>query len=83
MTNGLRELGLQRDDRVAVFLESGSNLAAIFDVSGWGRIRAREPVLRPAQVAYILADCRAVLVTSPERLNLMKREVKGCLHSSM
>jgi acyl-CoA ligase (AMP-forming) (exosortase A-associated) len=79
--NGLRELGLQRDDRVAVFLEKRlETVAAIFGTSAAGGVFVPvNPVLRPAQVAYILADCSVrVLVTSPERLNLMKQELKGC-----
>ena len=81
VANGLRGLGLQRDDRVAVFLDKRvETVATIFGTSAAGGVFVPvNPVLRPAQVAYILADCSVrVLVTSPERLDVMKQELKGC-----
>lgn len=81
VANGLRGLGLERDDRVAVFLEKRvETVAAILGTSAAGGVFVPvNPVLRPAQVAYILADCSVrVLVTSPERLDVMKQELKGC-----
>ena len=81
VANGLRGLGLQRDDRVAVFLDKRvETVATIFGTSAAGGVFVPvNPVLRSAQVAYILADCSVrVLVTSPERLDVMKQELKGC-----
>ena len=81
VANGLRGLGLQRDDRVAVFLDKRvETVAAIFGTSAAGGVFVPvNPVLRPAQVAYIMADCSVrVLVTSPERLDVMKQELKSC-----
>jgi acyl-CoA ligase (AMP-forming) (exosortase A-associated) len=81
VAGGLRGLGLQRDDRVAVFLDKrAETVAAIFGTSAAGGVFVPiNPVLRPAQVAYILADCSVrVLVTSPERLAVMQQELKGC-----
>jgi acyl-CoA ligase (AMP-forming) (exosortase A-associated) len=81
VANGLHGLGLQRDDRVAVFLDKRvETVAAIFGTSAAGGVFVPvNPVLRPAQVAYILADCSVrVLITSPERLAVMKKELKEC-----
>jgi acyl-CoA ligase (AMP-forming) (exosortase A-associated) len=81
VANGLRGLGLQRDDRVAVFLDKRvETVSAIFGTSAAGGVFVPvNPVLRPAQVAYILADCSVrVLITSPERLAVMKKELKDC-----
>ena len=81
VANGLCGLGLQRDDRVAVFLDKRiETVATIFGTSAAGGVFVPvNPVLRPGQVAYILADCSVrVLVTSPERLAAMQEELKGC-----
>jgi acyl-CoA ligase (AMP-forming) (exosortase A-associated) len=81
VANGLRGLGLQRDDRVAVFLDKRvETVAAIFGTSAAGGVFVPvNPVLRPSQVAYILADCSVrVLITSSERLAVMKKELKDC-----
>uniref|UniRef100_UPI00322179F8 acyl-CoA ligase (AMP-forming), exosortase A system-associated n=1 Tax=Intrasporangium sp. TaxID=1925024 RepID=UPI00322179F8 len=78
---GLRALGLDREDRVAVFLDKRlETVAAIFGTSAArGAFVPVNPLLRPAQVAYILADCGVrVLVTSPERLVLLGEELAKC-----
>ena len=59
MANGLRRLGLERGDRVAVFLDKRiETVAGIFGTSAAGEYSCRSTrCCGPAQVAYILADC--------------------------
>ncbi len=67
---GLSSLGLERHDRLAVYLEKRfETVLAFFAASAAGGVLVPvNPVLRPAQVAHILNDCTVkVLVTSPER----------------
>jgi acyl-CoA ligase (AMP-forming) (exosortase A-associated) len=78
---GLSELGLQRAQRVAVFLDKKmETVAAMFGASAAGAVFVPvNPLLRPAQVGYILRDCDVrVFVTSPERLELMRDELAAC-----
>src|SRR5262245_27579522 len=75
------ELGLEREQRVAVFLEKRiETVAAIFGTSAaGGTFVPINPLLRPQQVAHILADCGArVLVTSSERLSLLREVLSAC-----
>ncbi|HEY6312463.1 MAG TPA: acyl-CoA ligase (AMP-forming), exosortase A system-associated [Streptosporangiaceae bacterium] len=77
----LRELGLRRGDRVAVYLEKRiETVTALFGTSaGYGVFVPVNPLLRPKQVAYIMRDCNVrVLVTSPERLTLLREELVEC-----
>ena len=77
----LAELGLEREQRVAVFLEKRiETVAAIFGTSAaGGTFVPINPLLRPQQVAHILADCGArVLVTSSERLSLLREVLSAC-----
>lgn len=70
----LRRMGLVRHDRVAVFLDKRvETVAALFGISAAGGIFVPiNPLLKPQQVGYILADSGArVLVTSAERLALL------------
>ena len=78
--HGLLALGLQRGERVAVYLEKNiENVAAMFGAAAAGGVFVPvNPLLKPEQVAYILADCNVrVLVTSAERL----RQLAGALHA--
>jgi acyl-CoA ligase (AMP-forming) (exosortase A-associated) len=78
---GLRRDGLRRGDRVAVYLDKRlETVAAIFGTScASGAFVPVNPVLRAAQVGYILRDagCR-VLVTSPERYASLEAELGEC-----
>jgi acyl-CoA ligase (AMP-forming) (exosortase A-associated) len=70
----LRQTGLARQERVAVYLEKTlENVVAMFGASAaGGTFVPVNPLLKPEQVAYILADCRVgVLVTSADRLLLL------------
>jgi acyl-CoA ligase (AMP-forming) (exosortase A-associated) len=78
---GLGELGVTREQRVAIFLEKRiETVAAIFGASAAGAAFVPvNPLLRPTQVGYILRDCDVrVFVTSPERLALMRDELDSC-----
>ena len=76
--SGLAALGLRRDDRVAVLLDKRiETVVAIFGTAAAGGVSVPvNPLLKPQQVAYILADCDVrVLVTSSERLRLLTEYV--------
>jgi acyl-CoA ligase (AMP-forming) (exosortase A-associated) len=78
---GLRGLGLRPGQRVAVYLDKRiETVAAIFGASAArGVFVPVNPLLRAKQVAYILADCDVkVLVTTPERLDLLRGELDSC-----
>jgi acyl-CoA ligase (AMP-forming) (exosortase A-associated) len=75
---GLVRWGLNRQDRVAVYLDKRTETV----ISMFGASSARgvfvpvNPLFRAKQVVYILADCDVrLLVTSPERLALLVPEL--------
>ena len=78
---GLERLGLQRGERVAVYLDKRiETVAAIFGTSAAGGVFVPvNPLLRAKQVGYILDDCDArVLVTSADRVELLREELREC-----
>ncbi|MHA4871530.1 acyl-CoA ligase (AMP-forming), exosortase A system-associated [Duganella sp. PWIR1] len=73
--------GLERGERLAVFLEKREEtVAALFGAAAAGGVFVPvNPVLKPEQVAYILADCNVrILVTSRERLNQLVGALAAC-----
>jgi acyl-CoA ligase (AMP-forming) (exosortase A-associated) len=77
----MKGLGVCRGDRVAVYLDKRiETVAALFGTSvGNGVFVPVNPLLRPRQVGYIVRDCGArVVVTSPERLALLREELQEC-----
>ena len=69
--NGLMALGLQRGERVGIYLEKRiETVVASFGAAAAGGVFVpMNPLLRPEQVGFIAQDCGVrVLVTSPERL---------------
>lgn len=77
----LSELGLRRGDRVAVYLDKRiETVAALFGASAASGVFVPvNPLLRPKQVGYIMRDCDVrVLVTSSERLGLLREELEEC-----
>lgn len=77
----LLTLGLQRGARVAVYLEKRpENVSAMFGTAAAGGVFVPvNPLLKPDQVAYILADCNvAILVTSRERLAQLGPALAAC-----
>ena len=78
---GLIDLGIERDERLAVYLEK--RLEAVISLFGattaGGVFVPVNPLLKPEQVTYILADCNVrVLVTSVERLKLLIDVLPQC-----
>jgi acyl-CoA ligase (AMP-forming) (exosortase A-associated) len=77
-------LGLRRrapGERVAVFLEKRiENVAAMFGAAAAGCVFVPvNPLLKPEQVAHILADCNVrVLVTSAQRLAALAPVLAHC-----
>lgn len=79
--SGLRGLSLSRGERVAIYLEKRlETVVALFATSAAGGVFVPvNPVLKPEQVAYILADCNVkVLITSLERLKLLQTVLQFC-----
>ena len=73
--------GLGRGERVAVYLEKRiENVVAMFGAAAAGGVFVPvNPLLKPEQVAYILADCNVrVLVTSIDRLKLLAAALPAC-----
>lgn len=80
-SSGLIGLGLQRGERVAIYLEKRfETVIASFGAPAAGGVFVPlNPLLKPEQVAYILRDCNVrVLVTSPERLALLEAVLAEC-----
>ena len=79
--SGLMNLGLARSERVAIYLEKRfETVIASFGAPAAGAVFVPiNPLLKPEQVAFILRDCNVrVLLTSPERLALMKDVLPAC-----
>jgi acyl-CoA ligase (AMP-forming) (exosortase A-associated) len=80
-TSGLVALGLKRAERVAVYLEKRFEtvVASFGAAAAGGAFVPLNPLLKPEQVGYIVRDCDVrVLVTSPERLELLSETLAGC-----
>ena len=79
--SGLRGLGLQRGERVAIYLEKRFEavIASFGAAAAGGVFVPLNPLLKPEQVAYILRDCNVrVLVTSNERFTLLTKALAEC-----
>lgn len=79
--SGLLALNTGRGERVGIFLEKTIEcVVAMFGASRAGAVFVPiNPILKPAQVAYLLQDCNVrVLVTSSARLQLLEDHVPGC-----
>jgi acyl-CoA ligase (AMP-forming) (exosortase A-associated) len=78
---GLCDRGLQRGDRVAVYLDKRiETVVAIFGTSAAGGVFVPvNPALRQRQVAHILGDCDVrVLVTTRARLEQLGTALASC-----
>ncbi len=79
--NLLLGLGLERFGRVAVYMEKRIDaVVALFGAAAAGGVFVPvNPLLKAEQVAYILQDCNVrILVTTPERLELLRPVLTGC-----
>ena len=80
--DGANSLGLQRFERVGIYLEKRFEtvIASFGAAAAGGAFVPLKPLLKPEQVAYILRDCNVrVLVTSPERLALLSDVLGQCV----
>jgi len=78
---GLRAAGLQRGERVAIYLDKRPEfvIAAFGAAAAGGVFVPVNPLLKSDQVAYILRDCNVrILVTSVERLALLEAILPAC-----
>jgi acyl-CoA ligase (AMP-forming) (exosortase A-associated) len=76
--SGLNRIGLQRGERVGIYLDKRiETVVSIFGTSAGGGVFVPvNPVLKAKQVAYILNDCSVrVLVTTAERLEMLREEL--------
>ena len=81
VAGGLVNWGVRREDRVAVYLDKRvETVTSILGASAaQGVFVPINPVFKARQVAYIMADCNVrLLVTSPERLELLRPELEAC-----
>ena len=79
--SGLLSIGLQRGERVAIYLEKRFEMViASFGAPAAGGVFVPiNPLLKADQVAYILRDCNVrILLTSPERLALLQETLPTC-----
>ena len=78
---GLRRLGVERDQRVAVYLpKQFETVVAMFGAMAAGGVFVPvNPVLKAEQVGHILRDCETqVLVTSADRALLLGETLAEC-----
>ena len=81
LASGLVGLGLQRGERVAIYLDKCiETVVASFGAPAAGGVFVPiNPLLKPEQVGYVMRDCDVrVLVTSPERLSLLDSVLRAC-----
>jgi acyl-CoA ligase (AMP-forming) (exosortase A-associated) len=74
-------LGIQRGERIAIYLEKRvETVVASFGALAAGTVFVPlNPILKPEQVAYILQDCGVrVLLTSPDRLATLRSVLGQC-----
>lgn len=79
--SGVLALGIQRSERIAIYLDKRvETVVASFGATAAGAVFVPvNPILKPEQVAFILQDCNVrVLVTSPERLVLLRDVLSTC-----
>lgn len=81
VASGLRALGVERDQRVAVYLpKQFETVSAMFGAMAAGGVFVPvNPILKPEQVGHILRDCATrVLITSPDRARLLTDTLAEC-----
>lgn len=81
VASGLRALGVERDERVAVYLpKQFETVASMFGAMAAGGVFVPiNPILKSEQVGHILRDCSTrVLITSPDRARLLAETLAEC-----
>ena len=79
--HGFLNNGISAGDRIAIYLPKGfETVISFFAASYVGAVFAPiNPLLKPAQVAYILKDCNVrILITSNDRLNKLNNILENC-----
>ena len=77
----LIQLGVKRNERVAVYMEKRPEaVMSFFGAAAAGAVFVPiNPLLKPDQVAYILRDCDvAIFITTAERLDLLTPSLRNC-----
>lgn len=81
ISSGLIGLGLDRGERVGIFLDKRVEtvVASFATARAGGAFVPVNPILKGEQIGHILRDCNArVLITSPERLPLIAGTLEHC-----
>ena len=81
VAGGYLELGIGRNDRIAIYLEKRPEaVIAMFAASAAGAVFVpMNPLLKPDQVSYILTDCNVqILITSADRLRSLHKILPNC-----
>jgi acyl-CoA ligase (AMP-forming) (exosortase A-associated) len=81
IASGLIGLGLDRGERVGIFLDKRIETVVASFATGraGGAFVPVNPILKGEQIGHILRDCNArVLITSPERLQLIASTLEHC-----
>jgi acyl-CoA ligase (AMP-forming) (exosortase A-associated) len=81
VASGLRALGIERDQRVAIYLpKQFETVSAMFGTTAAGGVFVPvNPILKPEQVGHILRDCStSILITSPDRARLLSDTLAEC-----
>lgn len=81
VASGIRDIGLARSERVAIYLPKHiETVISFFSVSRAGGVFVPvNPILKPKQVAHILCDCNArILITNKTRYELLKDSIPDC-----
>jgi len=79
--SGALSLGLAKSERIGIYLDKRiETVVAMFGAAAAGGVFVPvNPLLKPAQVAYILRDCNVrILITSRERLGLLATSIAEC-----
>ena len=77
----LRGLGLERGDRVVVYLDKRVEwvVGVLATSLAGGVFVPANPLLKPRQLAHVADNCAArVLVTTPDRLRVLRTELAAC-----
>lgn len=84
--HGFLALGVQRSERIAIYLPKRPEVVAAIFAASWagGVFVPINPLLKPPQVAYLLRDCNVrILITAADRVAGLEALLRTCpdLHS--
>jgi acyl-CoA ligase (AMP-forming) (exosortase A-associated) len=81
VAGGLTATGLERQERVAVYVSKRpETVAAIFAITQAGGVFVPvNPILKASQVVHILADCNVrILITTKDRFEALQTHIEHC-----